>query len=455
MTTTELLPRPAQVARADTPWEPTHRRGFFQYASTSLSGLSIHFWILMAYLFLALSLVDEHFATLEKIRPRSLLGAAALVIAIGRGWSESIQRGTPLTPRHPQTYWLIAFLGACTFSMFWAYEYGEAKNAHIEHATGMVSFFLIVTIVRTRRELLLTLLVICAGLGTFLALSMREWMGGRYDYAQGVVRMMGIGRSNADPNTFAATVVFGLPLILWAGIYSRSWLIRLCSLAYVFMAIYAVFRSSSRSALVLTSITALWSLTILPKGLPRMLTVAALVGAAGFMLGGLSESQKKRIESLWNPDTYERESSTVGRIEGYRVGFQIYRENPVVGVGPGNWSTYRERKVDGNRLMPHNLTGQLIATRGTLGTLTFLGFLGVTFLYGWRQMRRRRNANTGWDHAVRGLCYTCLFGYALLLVSGLGAHNLERPHWAWLSALMIAAVEARNDEHERLSEEAA
>ena len=39
-----------------------------------MSGLSIHFWILMAYLFLALSLVDEHFATLEKIRPRSLLG---------------------------------------------------------------------------------------------------------------------------------------------------------------------------------------------------------------------------------------------------------------------------------------------------------------------------------------------------------------------------------------------
>ena len=450
-TSVGLLPR-SQLDRADAPWEPSHRRGFFAYASTSLTGLSIHFWILMAYLFLALSLLDEHVEFLKDVRPRSALGAAALIIAVVRGWQESIQRGTPLTPRHSQTYWLIAYLMACTLSMLWAYDYGYAKPAHIEHATGIVSFFLIVNIVRTRRELLLTALVICAGVGTFLALSTWEWKGGRYHYAQGVVRMMGIGESNADPNTFAATVVFGLPLILWAGVFTRSWFIRLCAVSYVLLAIYAAFMSSSRSALVLTAAAAVWAITMLPKGLPRVLVASTLIGAVVFMLAGLSDSQRKRIESLWNPDTYERESSTVGRIEGYRVGFRMFRENPVLGVGPGNWSVYRVRRIDGNKLKAHNLTGQLLATRGGLGTMTFIGFLVATLLYGWREMRRRRHAKTGWDHGVRGLCYACMFGYALLLISGLGAHNLERPHWAWLSALMIAAVEARNDEQETLSE---
>ena len=445
-----LLPGPT-LERADKPWQPVHRRGFFAYASTSLSGLSIHFWILMAYMFLALSMVDEHFATLEKIRPRSLLGAAALVIAVGRGWKDSIERGAALTPRHKQTLWLIGFIGACTFSMFWAYDFGEAKNAHIEHATGLVSFFLIVNIVRTRREVLLTILVICAGIGAFLALSTWEWRGGRYHYAQGVVRMMGIGKSNADPNTFGATVVFGLPLIIWASIHTRSWLIRIAGFAYVLMTVYAAFMSSSRSALILTVTTALWSLTIL-KGLPRLLAIGAILLGTTVMLAGLSDSQKKRIESIWNPDTYSRESSTVGRIEGYVVGFQMFRENPVVGVGPGNWIAYRARKVDGSRLLPHNLTGQLIATRGSLGTITFLGFLGITLWYGFTQMRKRRREKSGWDYAVRDLCYTCLFTYFLLLVSGIGAHNLERPHWAWLSALMIAAVEARNHEHDELTE---
>ena len=41
------------------------------------------------------------------------------------------------------------------------------------------------------------------------------------------------------------------------------------------------------------------------------------------------------------------------------------------------------------------------------------------------------------------LAVTCAFTLCLLLVSGLAAHNLERPNWVWMPALLVAALRCR------------
>lgn len=440
------------LERADRPWEPNLRRGFFTFARTHFGGLSLHFWVLMVYLFLALSYLDEYLPSLEKMRPRSLLGLFALLVAIGRSIHEGMKKRKPLAIERPQTFWLGAFVVACTLSALFAFEPNLAEQAHIDHVTMMLSYFLLVSIIRTRRELLLTLLVMCAGVGTFLLLSFIEWKAGRYDYAQGVVRMMGVGWSNADPNSFGATIVFTLPLVIWAGVTSRSWFVRFCALVYASLAVYSVFMSSSRSALVLTILTALWTLTMLRKGWPRLVGIGLLVAAGVAMVALLSDAQKKRIESIVSGETYTRESSTADRVEGYRVAFRILADNPILGVGPGNWSEYRVRRIDGRPLLPHSLTGQIVATRGSLGTIAFLGFLFSSIVFAVREMARRRRGKTRWDRAVGSLCWTCLFTLGLMLVSGLAAHNLERANWYWLPALMIIASTARNEDWEELKE---
>jgi O-antigen ligase len=165
-----------------------------------------------------------------------------------------------------------------------------------------------------------------------------------------------------------------------------------------------------------------------------------VVALGAFLVAGLSEEQTKRILSIISSDTYEKDMSTRGRIEGYEVGWRILTENPLLGVGPGNWPAYRMRKVDGNPLEPHNLTGQLIATRGIAGTLTFVGYLVASVVFSLRLARRRWRSPEPWERATARLAVTGVFVLLLLLVAGLAGHNLERPNWVWMPALVVAAA---------------
>ncbi len=426
------------VPRADAPRDQVARPGLFSFSSTRLRGLSPQFWILQLYLFFALSLIDEHWTFLSDARPRFFLGALSLALLVGRGLAG---HGQPQTMfRFAQARWLTAYAVACLMATVWAYDLEAATDPLIDHLISMVAFVLIVCVVRTRREFLITVLVFCAGVGTFLVLSFWEWQHGRHDYTMGVVRMMGIGSSNADPNSFGATIVFALPLMVWVLLHARSLALRVCAFAYCGMALIAAFYTSSRSALVLIGLTGIWTLWILPRGWPKVLAIACVVALGGGMAAGLSDNQVKRIQSLVSLETYTKEGSTVGRVEGYVVAWRIFKDNPVIGIGPGNWPVYRTRRVDGNALMPHNLAGQLIATRGLVGSLTFLGFLVTSFAFGLREIRKRkRRAQGAWDRAQIDFVRAMLFGLGLLLVSGLGAHNLTRSSWFWWSGLMIVA----------------
>ena len=434
------------LQRADKPWEPNITRGFFTYARTHLSGLSLHFWVLMIYLFFALSYLDEHFPALESLRPRSLLGAFALLVAVGRSLQEGIKRGKPLAIERSQSFWLMGFVFICALSYLFAFEVATAKQPFIDHTTTIIGYFLLINIVRTRREFLLTILVVCAGVGTFLVFSLHEWFGGRYDYAQGVVRMMGIGVSNADPNSFGATIVMTFPLIIWVGMFSRSWFVRFCAVAYAAMAFYAVLKTSSRSALVLTVCTCLWGVTMIRSVTAKIIAVSVLVVVGIVITAAMSPAQKTRIASIVKGDTYTKDMSTADRVEGYSVGWRIMTQNPFLGVGSGNWSSYRMRKDDGSRLMPHNLTGQILATHGLLGTFMFLAFVISCIRFAFLEWRRRRKLGTNWDRAVGALCCTVILCFGLLFISGLAAHNMCRANWYWMPALMLVAASCRNED---------
>lgn len=433
------------VPRADEPRPPAEHGGWFPSASTRLRGLPLEFWTLQLYLFLQLSLLDEQLEVLERVRPRFFLGAFTLLVALARLGATFARTGERPAPAAAPTRWLLAFVAASGFSVLTAFEFDTARLSFQEHATTLVGYLLIVAIVRTRRELVLTALTLCLAGGLYLALTYREWLAGRHDFAQGVVRMLGFGRTNADPNSLGATANFLLPLVVWAGVCARSALVRLGALVYGALATVCVFLTSSRSALVLLALNVLFALALLPSRGARLAGLAVVAALAAFMGAGLSDEQERRIASIFDASTYESEQSTLGRIEGYRVAWRIFQDQPLLGVGPGCWGAYRTRKVDGDDLEPHNLLGQLIATRGAAGLLTFAGYLAASLLLALRLVRQRWHAADPWDRAVARLALTGAFVLLLLLVSGLGAHNLERASWAWMPALVVAAVGAREE----------
>src|SRR5262249_7770108 len=130
------------------------------------------------------------------------------------------------------------------------------------------------------------------------------------------------------------------------------------------------------------------------------------------------------------------------RVHNYGVAFDMLHDNPLLGVGPGCWSVYRVRRVDGNPLMPHSLTGQVVATYGGLGTFAFVGYLASVFAFAWSAMRRRWGWPDPWEATVRSLAPTVAFTTVLLLVSGLAAHNIDRLDWYLLPGLLAVAARA-------------
>jgi len=126
------------------------------------------------------------------------------------------------------------------------------------------------------------------------------------------------------------------------------------------------------------------------------------------------------------------------------------KDRPILGVGPGNWSAYRSRRVDGSSLLPHNLLGQIAGTQGLLGLVGFFGYLIAVFAIGFSMWRRWRLSRVPWERGRSRFAHAVLFAYFLLLVSGLGAHNAGRPNWFWMGGLLVAALIAKHEDEDDL-----
>jgi putative inorganic carbon (HCO3(-)) transporter len=416
------------------------RRGWFPFADTSLSGLPTPFWILMGYLFVGTTCIDEEWAAVGRLRPRLLLGALALVTLFA-SFTERRVRGDRPAHRFVQG-WLVAFVVAGALSAVFAFDTKLASDAQIAHTTTMLGFFLLLAIVRTRREVCVTILVLVAGFAFYVLRSATEYLNGRHQFTMGVSRMMGAGTSLSDPNSFGGTLAFSLPLVLWAGIHTRSLLLRTCVLAYGLLAAWCAIATHSRSGFLLLALNTGWAFVVIPGRRFRLVMAALLVAFGAYLVGFQSKNAMDRYASIFSKDTYKNESSTRGRIEGYQIAARMLAEEPVLGVGPGCWSAYRMRKIDGHKLMPHNMPGQLAATMGVLGAGTFLGYLVAVLSFGLAARAARARSPDPWDRAVRALAGTALFTVLLLLVSGTAAHNIERQAWYLMPALLACAVRA-------------
>lgn len=435
---------PVGLPRADDTGESAPvTSGWFDLASTSLSGLSAPFWILELYLFVGITLLDVEWKAIGALRPRLILGGLALTITVSRMLGH---RKSLVVERREHAHvlgWLVAFIAAGLLCATWAFDTSLAWAFQLEHTTTMLAFFLLIAIVRTRREVLITVLVFAAASGFYLLRSVTEYWQGRHSYTMGVSRMMGAG--DIDPNSFGGTIAFSLPLILWAGVRGRSRFLKFCVLSYGLLAAYCAIQTHSRSGFILLALNIGWVFVAIPSVKARLAIALVLAGFGVYMVGFQSKNALDRYASIFSSNTYEHESSTRGRIEGYQVAARMFQEEPLFGVGPGCWSLYRMRRIDGDKLMPHNMPGQLTATMGLAGVSTFTGYLLAVLSFGLAVRQRRRNSRDRWDRAVRALAATVLFTFLLLLVSGTAAHNVDRSAWYLMPALLACAARAKDE----------
>ena len=357
-----------------------------------------------------------------------------------------------------QTLSVVTFLMALYLSCINAYSTSLAYPELYKYLTLFAFHLVLLAAIRSPRELAFVLA--CYMIAMFLYVGKSEWefyWHGRHSFKQGVVRMTGLDLTFGNANAFAASVILSLPiwqlLLAYRKTLVRNWppltqrAATVFLWAYLGMAVIAVFESKSRTGMVALIVAFSLMLIRSTSAKKRLLTVACM--AALLLFAGLRMGARdwERLETLIDPTAGPAvaRASAEGRIQGFKVGWAMFRDHPIFGVGLGNFIPVRIAQYDGVALNPHNLPGQLLGETGLCGVVSFLLLLFV-MLAGIRGIRRtaREGPATSSSMFLSHTATACQDVILLLCVCGLSGHNLIRFQWYWLPAMigLLAAFQS-------------
>ncbi|WP_161602539.1 O-antigen ligase family protein [Tautonia marina] len=330
------------------------------------------------------------------------------------------------------------FLFAVSMIMCWVlspWSSSVSSQTLIENYLKVLIFFVIlITTIQSERELKLILLGFLGVNALYMLHSFREYLSGRHVYRMGMARMIGVDTSLGDPNSFAASVMYALPLVTLIGAIIPGRKGRLLTVGYVGLSMACIFLSGSRSALVGLII---WA-TMMSLNVKRKLRWIVLIAVLGPLCWSLlPPDHQTRFYTLIDPSVgpANAQESAESRGEGFRLGQKLFAEYPLTGCGPGAWIP-----ATGSPVESHNLYGQVMGEMGLIGVMTFstIVFLMTSHVLSIRSLRRRTLPCTSNDF-LRSLAVAIGQALILLLVLGWGGHNLFRFTWLWYGAFLIVA----------------
>jgi hypothetical protein len=383
-------------------------------------------WLLIGYMFLFIDRPFEVWPWLGDIhieRIYMLLTIAAWTVYPNKRWLSN--------PQHAAYFGFALAILSC-----WVMSPFSDKGQPIveDWFKILVFYFLLVTTIHDEeglRHIAVGFLVVMV---LYLLHSFREYLSGRHTYRMGIARMIGVDQTLGDPNSFGASIVFALPLVVavWkTGIGGRlgRWFV----FGYVGLSSLCVLLTGSRSSLLGLVV---WFLIVIWGTRYRLAAMAAFAAAAPLAFVALPDSLQNRFETIINPEVGPKnaQESGEGRLLGLTTGFRLWASNPLNGVGPGAW-----RPATGSKVESHNLYGQLVGELGTLGLVAFVSIL-ICFWMNYRAMSRIRGFfPESQNDFVFTLPSAILVSVFLLLFMGNFGHNLFRFTWLWYGGFLIIA----------------
>ncbi|MBN2580011.1 MAG: O-antigen ligase family protein [Pirellulales bacterium] len=326
---------------------------------------------------------------------------------------------------------------------WWSSLYRETGRNEVEDYLKVVVFYvLVVSTIRNERDLRRIITVFLVVTALYVMHSFWEFHNGRHQWRQGIIRMVGVGKTYADPNSFGATIVCTLPMVfpLWNS--WRKWWQRGLLAVFVGVSLVCIIHTGSRMAFC--GLCALGIILVLSSRY-RFRLLILLAAALPIVWNALPADRQNRFRTIIDP-SYGPENawqSAQGRIEGFNDGLRLWSKNPLLGIGPGAFGT-----VMGHGFQTHNLYGQTLSELGTCGgaalALVLLAFLANVWQA--RQFMRRGPPGAGvFPYQVSLAVGTAV---VLLLFMGWGGHNLFRYHWLWYGAFLVIALHCQRQEVE-------
>lgn len=310
------------------------------------------------------------------------VGVASFLYAVFYLFS---RRSLPAFFRSAQARWftVLYFLAAISYVTKGTTEDWQF-SPFVSYTLFFVFFLVTLSVVDSLRRLRLVLLVAVGSVGFASLYVLREWQKFHsfYDHFRP-------GWVVGDPNYFTVSALLCLPLAFFLAMEKRPRWERLFCLGCLSLTLLAVTLAASRGGLLGLVTAFLFVVWHSQRRIRNLAVIAALVIPLGLF------APASPIERFLNPSRGDQEATDT-RIALYKAGLRMTWENPVQGVGLGNFKRmtgqYSEVGEDPSRIA-HNSYIEVAAEMGIPGLLALLAVLMASF----RTLRqvRRQTARSG------------------------------------------------------------
>lgn len=353
---------------------------------------------------------------------------------------------------------LFAAYGMVVFiSLFYASDYGNAYSQLTDYVQdAVIGLLIIVLLVRGNFSRLAIWSVLAAGL-FMSSVAVFQYLTGTFEmryWGFGLSAVQNIaGRTSdyriagpfGDPNFFAQALVIMLPLAVDRMVKERQRIFALVAGGTALLVILAIIFTFSRGGFLALAVTLIALAIYYRVPFYRLVLLILVIGILTPFLPAQYKDRLATLVNLTSPDGTYTDVSFQGRTSEYMVGVMMFTDNPLLGVGTGNYkSNYlkysRQLGIDprNEQRSPHSLFIQVAAEEGLFGLFVF----GVLL---WSAFQSILTANAIFkgmqDYESAGI--TASIGISLLgyLTAALFIH-LAHPRLFWvLIALALAMHE--------------
>lgn len=283
------------------------------------------------------------------------------------------------TVLRPLTYLLAGLLAWILLSTIWSKAPSEALLALSRYALNAMLFVIIVTSVRQRSTALWLIGAFVAG--TAVAALYGIASPGRFEADYGRLES-----ASLDPNELAAILVPSFAICLFAAIgMRRAPMVRLAAGGAALLCGATIMLTVSRGGLIALAVALLVAVVVGGRWrLQIMMLVGAIAASVFIYFAGFASPQVvDHLESTTQGSSRVQE----GRVTIWEVGWRMVKDNPLQGVGAGNFAaaavdyvlqpgqTARSDLIVDKPAVAHNTYLETLAELGIVGIALWLSLI--------------------------------------------------------------------------------
>ena len=272
-----------------------------------------------------------------------------------------------------------------------------------------------------------------------------------YDVLTGSLtgRRLNIGApALSDENFVAAHVVAFLPLVTWYALTEKGWVRWVCLLGAPLM-VNIVAHSQSRGA-VLAMGVAVMSTVLVSRRKMRAWAVAGTFVGALVALQLFNEQVFERLDTL---ATYQEDKSASGRIDAWRVAWQLTLRNPF-GYGGEAFDVGLARPYMPSRFSTtHSMVFEVMVAWGVQGVFFIFGFILFSVRDAWRLYKASWDGVTWPPPRSTVIAVSVLTGLLSMLVAALFLNRYRWDLWWVFGGVIVCLKNIRAGEQAKATQQ--